>query len=49
LTIDWEFEPHTILLMKARKKVWWAEEYMRKNSEMRAETLGFEEGMKEEQ
>jgi hypothetical protein len=30
LTIDWEFETHTILLRKARKEVWWAGEDLRR-------------------
>jgi hypothetical protein len=28
--MDWEFEPHTILLRKARKEAWWEEEDLRR-------------------
>jgi hypothetical protein len=36
------------LLRKARKKVWWVEEDLRKNAETREETLRSEEGLKDE-
>ena len=37
------------LVEEGKEEVWWAEEDLQKNAETRAETLGPEEGLKEEQ